>query len=287
MTDLNNEFERRALASHIKQEIDRYCATAYDGGFRHHLGASLIGDECSRKLWYGFRWVLKAQHDGRQMRLFNRGHREEERFIEWLRGIGFTIHSETDEGGQHRISASRGHFGGSLDGIGEWPAELAINEPFLCEFKTSGTGAKFENLKKNGVAKEKPQHFVQMSTYGKHKGFRFALYCCINKNDDDLYIEIVKLDWSLADDSERKADEIIFSQTPPVKISQSPAFFNCKFCDFQGVCHRGEPVERNCRSCVNAKPIDNAEWHCNMHSAIIPKEFLAQGCNAWKAITEG
>ena len=69
-----------ALAKRILEDIDEYCVRTYDGGHRWHLGASLIGRECKRYLWYVFRWCLHEKTTGRQQRLFNRGHREEERF---------------------------------------------------------------------------------------------------------------------------------------------------------------------------------------------------------------
>jgi len=87
-----------ALAKRILEDIDEYCVRTYDGGHRWHLGASLIGRECKRYLWYVFRWCLHEKTTGRQQRLFNRGHREEERFIEWLEGIGFKIWFENYEG---------------------------------------------------------------------------------------------------------------------------------------------------------------------------------------------
>lgn len=82
----------------ISEAIDAYCKTEYDDGHRWHLGASLIGDDCKRKLWYVFRWCYREQFDGRMQRLFNRGHREEERFIEWLEGIGCKVYFENRDG---------------------------------------------------------------------------------------------------------------------------------------------------------------------------------------------
>ena len=34
-------------------------------GFRTHLGASLIGKECERALWYDFRWTTRARFEGK------------------------------------------------------------------------------------------------------------------------------------------------------------------------------------------------------------------------------
>jgi len=104
MNDLNAPGVAKAVSKRILEDIDEWCITTYDGGHRTHLGASLIGDECKRKLWYVFRWVKHDKMEkegntpaenvanaGRLYRLFNRGHREEDRFIEWLEGIGVQV----------------------------------------------------------------------------------------------------------------------------------------------------------------------------------------------------
>jgi len=65
---------------------EEYSRETYPAEHRHHLGISIIGDDCSRKLWYSFRWVKLIQHEGRMRRLFNRGHHEEplfEKFLLW------------------------------------------------------------------------------------------------------------------------------------------------------------------------------------------------------------
>ena len=94
----------KALSAAILEDIDEYCVNTYDGGHRNHLGGSQIGEECQRKLWYIFRWVLKDKMEkedntaaenltnrGRMQRLFQRGHKEEFSFIEYLEGIGCKV----------------------------------------------------------------------------------------------------------------------------------------------------------------------------------------------------
>ena len=39
-----------------------------DNGWRPHLGASVIGRECDREVWSIFRWITKADHEGRILR---------------------------------------------------------------------------------------------------------------------------------------------------------------------------------------------------------------------------
>lgn len=324
----------KKIAERILNEVDSYCVQAYDGGHRTHLGASLIGRSCKRYLWYVFRWCKHVMHDGRRQRLFNRGHREEARFVEWLEGIGFKIwfenregfwyHPESDSYGlstdgnlpdglcdwinadhpnyrehvatakarglefpQYRISDVNEHFGGSLDGIAEFPPGWGIDEPVLLEFKTNGTGAGFKKLTENGMILEKKEHFAQTSTYGFKYKFRFCVYLNINKNDDSLHVEVVKLDWNLGQQMIAKAAQIIGSQTPPPKLSESPTFMDCRMCDMRDICHEGASIERNCRSCIHATPVEGAKWNCAIHSpgnGPIPKEVIPQGCNDYKAI---
>ena len=284
----------KALAKRILEEIDEYCVRTYDGGHRSHLGASLIGRECKRYLWYVFRWCLHEKTTGRQQRLFNRGHREEARFIEWLEGIGFKVWfenrdeapNEKGEYPQYRISDVMGHFGGSLDGIAVLPERYGIEEPVLLEFKTNGTGAGFNKLADDGMPIAKPEHFAQTSTYGKKYNFRYCVYLNINKNDDSLHIEVVKLNHNLGEQMIMKAEQIIMSQTAPARLSDNPTFHKCGYCHMKEVCHKGAVVEVNCRSCAFARPVENAEWFCEVHNGNIPKDFIAKACPSYKAITQ-
>ncbi len=324
----------KALSKRILEDIDEYCVRTYDGGHRWHLGASLIGDGCKRKLWYLFRWTFREQTDGRKQRLFNRGHREEARFIEWLEGIGAEVwyenrdglmyHAESDsywiakpgeegdglsspitkehpyytqhvarakadglEFPQYRVSAVNGHFGGSLDGIAKLPARYGIDEPVLLEFKTNGTGAGFNKLGEAGMPVAKPQHFCQTSTYGSDTayGFRYVLYFNINKNDDSLHVELVKLDHRLGQQMREKAEQIILSQEPPPRLSDNPTFKDCTYCAAKDICHKGAIPEKNCRSCKAARPVENGEWFCDVHNGVIPRDFVPQACPSYVPIT--
>lgn len=335
--DLSAPGVAKAVSKRILEDIDAWVVKTYDGGHRWHLGASLIGEECKRKLWYMFRWCFREQTDGRKQRLFNRGHREEARFVEWLEGIGVQVWFENRDGfyyiaesdsyglakdlkegsieenlawfipkdhkdylkhvarakadglefPQFRVSSLGGHFGGSLDGIAILPERYGIKEPVLLEFKTNGTGAGFNKLVENGMPVAKPQHFGQTSVYGSDPqyNFRYVLYLNINKNDDSLHVEVVKLDAKLGDNLRMKAEQIIMSQTPPPRISDNPTFLACSWCGAKDVCHKGAIPEKNCRSCKFARPVDGGEWHCDMHNGVIPRDYVKQGCPSYIPIT--
>ena len=153
----------------------------------------------------------------------------------------------------------------------------------LLEFKTNGTGAGYADVAKKGLQKAKPKHFAQMSQYGYKMGIQYGLYMIENKNDSDITIKIVELDWNLGAQLEKKANEIIFAKEPPPRISDNPAWQTCQWCHFSDICHNGAQPERNCRSCRNVIPTEGATWTCSMHG-LIPTEFIKLGCQDWLPI---
>lgn len=271
---------RDALASRIEKDIDQWCQAQYDDGPRSHLGASIIGHECERYIWFSFRWMYYQLFSGRMQRLFQRGHLEEYRIFQWLEGIGFKTKAVQLDGKQIRIVFAEGHGGGSTDGIGILPERYGSFQPILLEMKTQ-KDKKFNILQGSGVQKEKPMHYTQASVYGRRLGIHYCLYIAVNKEDDDLDVEVIELDWDLADAEINKAEKIINSHFPPPRISENPSFWKCKFCPAVGICHLGAPVMKNCRSCYFAEAMPDAQWKCHKWNAIIPPEAIMNGCDAW------
>lgn len=286
MINLSIPTDRDKLAELIEEDINLFCETFYEQGHRNHLGASELGEECWRKLWYGFKWTKAEKHDGRMLRLFNVGHSAEPRFISYLRGIGFEVREFDENGKQFRIMGASGHYGGSLDGMCKAPERYQLNEDliFLNEYKTNNTGSGFAKVATDGVQKAKPRHFAQMSQYGYHYKLKYGLYLIENKNDSDITVKIIELDWNLGKQLEQKAETIIFSKEPPPRISDNPAMQACKWCHQSDICHNGAKPEKNCRSCRHCEPVENAEWHCHLYNANPPNDFIKIGCNDWSPI---
>lgn len=279
MLDLNDRFVRAKLVSSLHKELDEFCIKEFAEEPRKHLGASILGNDCKAQSWGAFRWLKAKTETGRQYRLFNRGHLEETRFVRWLRGMGFTVWEVDQNNKQFRISYADGHAGGSADGI-IWRADVNY---LLVEFKTHNEKS-FAKLVKDGVVKSKPVHYSQMCQYGRHLGYKFCLYMAVNKNTDEIHMEIVVLDETKADMIQIKAEAIIKSQTQPMKIAQVPTFFDCKYCHLSGICFNNEAPDKNCRSCRNAYPVENAQWKCAIYNKIIPDEVIKTGCDSYARI---
>jgi hypothetical protein len=232
-----------------------------EGPFRSHMGASGLGRECAREILYSFRWATAAKHSGRALRIFNRGHLEEGRFIAMMKMIGVQIYQYDENGKQFRISHAGGHVGGAGDGIGMqvpgFPADMAV----LLEFKTLSTKYA-EALEKNGVQAEKFEHYVQMCIYMRKFGLAVALYMSVDKNTDGIYSEIVPANDQLADEYLERGRKLVFYEGLPERLSDNPSWYKCKFCDHHPVCHKKKAPERNCRTCMFARPQEDGTWTC-------------------------
>jgi hypothetical protein len=243
---------------------------------RPHLGASLIGHHCDRYLWLTFRWAQTPKFDGRILRLFNTGKREEERVNAELTAIGVELHTEESPGKQIECRDESGHFGGSVDGIGrgfpEAPATWAV-----LECKTMNDKA-FAQLKVKGVEAEKPMHYAQMQSYMGLLNIHRAAYIAVNKNTDDIYSVWLHFNPAAFQKIMLRASLIVTVGKPPLKYSNDPANWQCKMCDMHSLCHTDETAETNCRTCCHANIGKAGSWFCELHKNDLTLEKQRTGC---------
>ncbi len=249
-------------------------------GFRAHLGASLIGKECERALWYDFRWVSRARHPGRLLRLFETGQLEEARLVQNLRRIGATVlEVDPETGRQFRVQSHGGHFGGSLDGVALGLLE-APKTWHVLEFKTHSVKS-FADVSARGVRESKPQHFAQMQIYMHLTSITRAMYLAVCKDTDDLYVERIEVDRDYAERLLEKARRVIEAASPPPGVSTDPTWYQCRLCDHAAVCHPDVPdaraAEINCRTCVHVSPIEGG-WRCERHDRALSLSEQRAAC---------
>jgi hypothetical protein len=252
-----------------------------------------MGHECGRAIWYGFRWATRPKFDGRMLRLFNRGHLEEGRIIAALLMLGVQVFQQDENGKQFRISGAAGHYGGSGDGIGVGVPDLAPGQAVVLEFKTHNDKS-FAKVKEEGVRSAKWEHYVQMQQYMRKMKIPVALYVAVNKNNDEMYMELVELDSALADQMIDRAERIVWMHTVPERMKGANAgWFTCKFCDHRPLCHLGAAPDRNCRTCRYSWPTEAGEgqWVCGCAAVtgplashvVLPKQIQLTGCQFYEA----
>ena len=194
------------------------------------------------------------------LRLFDTGKREEDRLVRDLRRTGATVlDADPETGRQWQVAALGGHFGGSLDAVAIGLLE-APKTWHVVEFKTHSAKS-FATLKKDGVERAKPQHWAQMQVYMHLTGITRAMYVAVCKDTDEIHIERVRADPAAGQRLIAKAKRVIDAPRPPARISEDPAWWQCRLCEHHDHCHGDRPAERNCRTCLHSTPVDGG-WIC-------------------------
>lgn len=172
------------LISKAREEAEK------DDPPRDYIGASIIGEECERALFYGFRKTEPVEFPGRIHRRFDMGHWGEEHIIAQLRLAGFEIHcfnpASTKPKSQFRANAAGGLISGGMDGFirgkflgDQWhllEAKVIISSKYergedgepcankLTEDKKKAQGTWWK-VKSQGVKKAIPKHYAQCQLY--------------------------------------------------------------------------------------------------------------------------
>lgn len=276
----------------LQDAIDKWCLTQPEeryevhipeekGGPRKYLGLSALGDPCARKVWFGWRWCAPEKFSARMLRLFRRGHREEQAFIVMLRGVGMQVHTHDEDGKQFKITDFDGHLSGHMDGVGFskefWKGPNP--KPFLLEFKTYNA-KRFVKVQKEGVASADPKYYVQMQMYSGYEDLVGALFCAVCKDDDALYFDWVPAKRSAFNSGLKRAESIIAALSPKdvPRVSDTPSWYECKYCHLRDICHKDGKSVVSCRSCCYGIPSDGGAWICHKG-----KEFGAV-CKEYKDI---
>ena len=246
------------------------------------IPAGQLADECSRKLFYEYRWTTPHESiDGRTLRIFETGNIEESRWIENLRMIGCDVVDRQDDGKQIRVELCGGHVGGYLDseilGLPEAPKTWHVGEIKSHNLKS------FTALKKEGVKVSKPLHYGQMQVYMHARGRDRAVYLAVCKDNDELYAERIHYNPEYSLRLMAKAERIIHANEPPAKLHEDPnakMAFACGWCKHRGICHEDAWPRANCRTCLYSSPEVGGSWSCARFSKPLSLAEQAEGCPA-------
>ena len=249
----------------IKRIFDHYQAKR-KGEHRPHLGGSQIGRECDRALWYQFRWAWTPYFEGRMLRLFETGDREEDRVVRNLRDVGVTVWDrDPDTGRQVRFEACGGHFALSLDGVGEGFAES--KKPHTLEFKTMNTKS-FRKVSEDGLQKANAIYWAQCQIGMHLSKLERCYFFAVCKETDAIYGERIRYDPAEGIKLEAKANRIVFAPLPPSRITEDPSDWRCKFCPYFAVCQGNKIPEVHCRTCAHVTPERDGSWSCSQGNKV-------------------
>ncbi|MDB0510939.1 hypothetical protein [Ralstonia solanacearum] len=211
---------------------------------RQYLGASRLGVACERALQYEFAQApadYGREHDGRMLRIFERGHVIEDCMVDWLRGAGFDLRTRKPNGEQFGFATADGHLKGHIDGVIVAGPE-GFGYPMLWENKCLGNKS-WRDLQKHRLAVAKPVYAAQVALYQAYLELHEhpALFTAINADTMALYAELVPFDAALAQRMSDRAVKVIGATAAGELLPRAfsdPTHFECRMCTWQDRCWR-------------------------------------------------
>jgi hypothetical protein len=237
--DFNSKSAGREAYASLFAEIIDSVPTVPDER-RTYVGASQIGDECARRIYYEVTGAPRPDHSARTRRIFARGHLYEERMARLLARAGFVIDTEKPGGDQFGFEVLAGRFQGHVDGVvRSAPSDVMTALPAIWENKALGSKG-FYKLRKDGVEKAYPNYLAQVTAY---QGFMDitapALFTAICPDTEEVYAELIPYDerrfQRIADRVVDIVDAVDIGHTPD-RAASEPEAFVCAFCGFRSHC---------------------------------------------------
>lgn len=195
---------------------------------RNYIGASSIGHRCERKIWYDLH--QKKEISPRLQRIFDIGHALEEVMKQWLDEAGLLV----KDSGYRYVCKEFPHLSGHIDCLIE-----VDGETYVCDIKTCKHSV-FRQVVKNGVKKEFETYYAQLQCYMGMSELSHAVLFVLDKDNADLFAEVVTFDPVYYEGLIYKAKKIWSTPAIPPKINKSPMFFVCQMCSHKMVCHSGD-----------------------------------------------
>lgn len=195
---------------------------------RDYIGASSIGCDCLRQIWYQFKGIKAEAVPTKFVRTWAIGKKLEHLVVEWLISAGIKI--ETNNFTYH--AQDMPYFQGHFDGIMTWRKKRAI-----LEIKTA-KHTSFTIFAKKGVKAWNPQYYAQIQSYMGMSGIHSTYIIVLDKDNSELSDELVTFDADFYAKLCDKAQMIHGAHIEPPRINGSALFFKCKMCKFNKTCHK-------------------------------------------------
>jgi hypothetical protein len=211
----------------LTKRIERYQEKIVDDE-RDYIGASSIGSDCLRQIWYQYKGVKAEMVPTKFRRTWAIGKKLEGLVVEWLVTAGIEV--ERNNFTYH--ASDMPYFQGHFDGIMTWRKKR-----FILEIKTA-KDASFKIFVKKGLKVWNPQYYAQIQSYMGMSGIFSTYILVLNKDNSDLSDELVEFDPAFYERLKEKALMISTAVVAPPRVHGSPLWYQCKQCKFNKVCHK-------------------------------------------------
>lgn len=258
--------------------------------YRPYLGMSQIGNPDERMLWLNFRWCLPPNSfEPRVSRILDLGQHLEDIIVDYLKKTqGFEVFEKDKKGKQYTASLLGDHFSGHIDGVIK--GLPALKSPAILEIKTAND-KRFNNLTSEGSYERWSMEYeAQVHCYMGAFKLDKCLALVYNKNNSDIYTEVINKDEEIFQSMLAKARRIITSENPPESLVPETDWRikNLAKESRDVYMQRAYPQEKNCRNCKHSKPLidsSGATWLCNKGQEISNPKMQRRACQDHEWIT--
>jgi CRISPR/Cas system-associated exonuclease Cas4 (RecB family) len=255
---------------------------------RNYLGASIIGDECWRKVFYDFKNCrireikctgIKAIQDGFACELIMANRLKKLPYI--------TLYTEDPQNPKQQIGIEsllghlRGHLDGMIKGILEAPLtwhvweSKAVNEKKWDEF----VKIRAEHGEKQALQLWDQCYYAQAQIYMHFTRTERHYITVMTPGGRGHVSARTEYNRKYAEMLIDKARQIIFDdENLPSRLSDNREFYKCKWCQFQTICHDGDFSDINCKTCRYRKCVENGANKCLLTETIIEPTKIGLAC---------
>ena len=219
-------------------------ATQHNEKKRDYLGASLIGNECARQIWYTYNGYEQEPFEAKTLMNFADGHRTEDLTAERLRMVeGIELVTHKPDGNQLGFSALGGKFKGHYDGVITGILQ-APKTKHIWEAKCSGdkkwksfksTKAKFGE--KNTLKNWNENYYAQAQLYMHYEQIDRHYLTVAYAGGREYDSCRTEYNGAIAERYIHRAEKIINTNQPPPRIRDEKDFYICRWCNFKDICY--------------------------------------------------
>ena len=196
---------------------------------RDYIGASSIGSDCLRQIWYQYQGTESKDVPAKVRRTWAIGKVLEGLILDWLENAGLEIARTWFDLQSEGMPYFRGH----VDSV--WIKKDEAHA--VIEIKTAKNSS-FQIFAKKGVKEWNPQYYAQIQSYMGMMRVNSAYILVLNKDNSDISDELVMFDQAFYDGLRKKAALIHSATSAPPRIHGSNLYFKCKMCSYNKVCHK-------------------------------------------------
>lgn len=208
---------------------------------RNYIGASSIGDKCSRKIWYNYNGYDKEPSNWIGLLAAEDGHATEDLISKRLRLIpSVELYTHDENGCQFGFDLGffKGHYDGVIRGILEAPKTWHIYEVKTKEEKFINKLEKLINEygEKKALEKWNYTYYCQAVLYMYMENLTRHFMIISKPGGRDAISLRTESNNKLAQSLIEKATRIYKSKLEPERAYHSKDYFECSWCNFRNEC---------------------------------------------------